>query len=79
MLMALREWKNLPAESRHNINQLWRALEGLHELVLEMGHEIRLLDEDCRFNEHWTQDGEYILDDKRYDLAMHVLGYDKEE
>ncbi len=30
--------------------------------LLEMGHIIRRLDENCEYIEYWTQDGEYIQD-----------------
>lgn len=36
--------------------------EKLAELVLEFGHVIRWLDEDCEYLEYWTQDGEYVSD-----------------
>jgi len=36
--------------------------ERLAELVLELGHIVRKLDEDCEYLEYWTQDGEYISD-----------------
>lgn len=39
----------------------WKDRAALRELVLEMGHVIRSLDENHEHLEFWTQDGEYIL------------------
>jgi hypothetical protein len=36
--------------------------EKLACLVLKMGHVIRILDEDSKWTECWTQDGDYISD-----------------
>ena len=36
--------------------------ERLADLVLELGHIVRRLDDDCEYLEYWTQDGEYISD-----------------
>ncbi len=40
-----------------------QKLENYKKLVLHMGHVIRLLDEDCDYQELWTLDGEYMNDD----------------
>lgn len=49
--------------------KILNTLRGLMNLTLEMGHTIRLLDENNEHLEQWTNDGEYIACDGRWDAA----------
>jgi hypothetical protein len=51
---------------------LRETLRGLTALCLEMGHTIRSLDESGDHHEEWTNDGEYIPDD-RFSAASAAL------
>lgn len=51
---------------------LRETLRGLTSLCLEMGHTIRSLDESGDHHEEWTNDGEYIPDD-RFSAASAAL------
>lgn len=41
-----------------------KLLEEAHDLLLEMGAIIRLLDENSDHSEYWANDGDYIPDNR---------------
>ena len=53
--------------------EMLAALRGGHRLILDMGKIIRGLDDNCEWLEFWTNDGDYLCSDDRYDAVTAAI------
>ena len=52
---------------------MWKALQGAQRLILDMGKIIRGIDDNNEWLEFWTQDGDYLCSDSRYDEVIAAI------
>ena len=58
-----------------NAQGMATILRGARRLILDMGRIIRGLDENNEWLEFWTNDGEYLCCDSRYDNLVAILAH----
>lgn len=66
---AINACQGIPTEAleQGTVAEMLAALKQAHSLILDMGKIIRGLDDNHEWLEFWTQDGDYLCSDSRFD------------